>query len=113
MAIHRFLGFVSAYARQNWLYVGLGSYLVFSVLLKSATTIDITLPCLWTSLLGAKCFGCGLTTATVCLVKADIQGAYTHNALIFFILPALGVWVWYDMRLFYKQHTAPKHKALA
>lgn len=64
-----------------------GFYMGVSVVLKAFAGVDICLPCLWKSLLGVHCPACGLTTASVALLKGNLAMAYQSNPLIFIVLP--------------------------
>jgi hypothetical protein len=77
-----------AYLRSKALLSLVGAYFVFSILLHAATGIDICIPCIWSTVFGVHCPGCGLTTAMIHLVQLDPTGAWDKNPLVFFILPA-------------------------
>lgn len=78
-------------------------YIIISILLKSFSDINITIPCLWTTIFGMKCPGCGLTTASVELTHLHIQQAFQTNPLIFIILPAIAYYIISDYRKFRKR----------
>src|ERR1700740_1880658 len=75
------------YAKANWLYFLVGSYMFFSCVLKILTGINITIPCLFKTLFGWTCPGCGLTHAFMELLKLNPIGAWDHNPLIFLVVP--------------------------
>lgn len=75
------------YAMSQWLFVLVGGYFLFSMLLYAITDIDICIPCLWTTVFGVHCPGCGLTTATIHLLQLDPGGAWEANPLVFLMLP--------------------------
>lgn len=77
-----------------------GMYFVFSVVLKSLTGIDICLPCLWKTLFGLECIGCGLTRASVHLVQLDFSRALESNWIIFIVLPAGLYYLFSDFKKF-------------
>lgn len=64
-------------------------YIFVSVMLKTISIVDITIPCPIKSCFGISCLGCGLTTATVFLVRLDFVNAWHANPLVFAIVPFL------------------------
>lgn len=62
-------------------------YFLFSLVLKVVADIDICIPCLWKSIFGFECPGCGLTIAFICLIELEIKKAFETNCLIFFLFP--------------------------
>ncbi|MGB4413946.1 MAG: DUF2752 domain-containing protein [Paludibacter sp.] len=68
----------------------IATYFATSIVLKLGFNINILIPCLWKTLFGFECPGCGLTTAFIKIITLDISGAYNANPLIFIALP-LGV----------------------
>jgi len=62
-------------------------YFLFSTVLISISGIDICIPCLWKSIFGVQCPGCGLTTAFISLIELNFKNAYETNWLIFIIVP--------------------------
>jgi hypothetical protein len=62
-------------------------YFLVSCIIKSAGGLDLTIPCLWKSLFGLSCPGCGLTTGFVKLLQLDVTGAFQANKLVFVVLP--------------------------
>jgi hypothetical protein len=78
-----------------------GIYIVFSAILNILTGIDICVPCLFKSLFGFNCPGCGLTTAFISLVELDFKKAFDVNWLIFIVVP---------FGLFYLSQDYVKHK---
>ena len=67
------------------------SYEMVAMLLYAITDgeIDVCIPCLWTTIFGVHCPGCGLTTASIDLLKLDFAGAWEANPLVFAVLPAI------------------------
>lgn len=51
-------------------------YVILSAILKASTGVDICIPCLWDTIFGFHCPGCGLTTALISLLKCDLNTAY-------------------------------------
>lgn len=97
------------YIRSHWLVSAVLAYMVFSVLLKMSTGFNITIPCIYTKLLGVHCPGCGLTRALMALLRLDVKGAWDWNPLIFLVLPTISyllVWdyIRYTQRIFKNQH---------
>jgi hypothetical protein len=103
----RYLKLVGKYLWARGLFTAVGGYMIFSVLLYAATDIDICIPCLWTTLFGYHCPGCGLTTASINIVKLDFVGAWEANPLAFLILPAGLFFVYRDVSGFLKRENAP------
>ena len=64
-----------------------GVYFMFSAILKTVSGIDICIPCIWKSILGFNCPGCGLTTAFISLMELNFNHAFEANWLIFIIIP--------------------------
>lgn len=78
--------------RREWLYVLVFGYLAVSVVLNATFGWTMGIPCLFDSLLGRECPGCGLTRAGVCLVQGDFAGAWAANPLWVLVVP-LGSWI--------------------
>lgn len=78
---------VIKYIVYNKLIFVAGAYFLFSALLKAFMGIDICIPCLWKTLFGLSCPGCGITSAFTYLLKLDIMNAVKSNWLIIVILP--------------------------
>jgi hypothetical protein len=62
-------------------------YILLSTVLKSIAAIDICIPCIWKSIFGVQCPGCGLTTAFISLIELDYRKAFESNWLIYIITP--------------------------
>lgn len=75
------------YIAKNKIISTVVCYFLLSTLLKSVTDIDICIPCVWKSVFGFHCPGCGLTTAFISIIKLDFKNAIETNLLIFIILP--------------------------
>lgn len=87
--LQSYIKLVSSYLTRYWpstLFLG---FLVISTLLRAFTEINVTIPCLIRLVTGHQCLGCGLTTATIHLLKGDVQAAARANGLVFVILPVL------------------------
>jgi len=82
---------VTKYIAINKIVVIVGTYFIFSTILKATSSTDVCIPCLWKTIFGFHCPGCGLTTALISLMKLDFRGAFESNWIIFIVLP-LGVY---------------------
>lgn len=80
--------------------------MLLSVLLKLSFDTDIGIPCLWKTMFGFECPGCGLTTAFIKLLQLDLAGAYKSNLLIFIVVPAGFFYILSDYNKFKKQYRA-------
>ena len=79
------------YIAINKIVVIVGTYFIFSTILKATSGTDVCIPCLWKTIFGFHCPGCGLTTALISLMKLDFRGAFESNWIIFIVMP-LGVY---------------------
>ena len=75
------------YISKNKIISIVSFYFLFSVVLKAVTDIDVCIPCIWKSIFGFHCPGCGLTTAFISIIKLDFNNAIETNSLIFVIVP--------------------------
>jgi len=82
---------VTKYIAINKIVVIVGTYFIFSTILKATSGTDVCIPCLWKTIFGFHCPGCGLTTALISLIKLDFRGAFESNWIIFIVMP-LGVY---------------------
>lgn len=98
---------VYKYLWANKIISLVGGYIIFSVLVKAFLEIDIGIPCLWKTLSGYNCPGCGLTTASAKLTEMDIAGAYQANRLIFAVIPGGSFYILTDFIKFKKINTRP------
>lgn len=58
---------------------------------------SLSIPCLFRTITGWKCPGCGITTLFLCLLKLDFRGAFEANPFLFVTGPALlAELIWYD-----------------
>lgn len=89
---------ITGYFLKNKLIAAVGLYFVVSSILKLSTGIDICIPCIWKSIFGFQCPGCGLTTAFIDLLKLDFKGAYGSNRLIYIVAPAVLYFIITDLR---------------
>lgn len=93
------------YLRANWLFAAVFLYMLFSCILKIATGINITIPCLFSIILGFHCPGCGLTTAATQLLQLHFYKAWEHNPIIFIVIPAGIAYIINDFLRFKKKTT--------
>ncbi|MDM1292828.1 DUF2752 domain-containing protein [Sphingobacterium sp. N143] len=77
------------YLRVHWIYSMILGYFGISILLYLFLDIHILVPCLWKSISGYECPGCGLTTAFMALLQLDWQRAWAANPLIYILVPAI------------------------
>ena len=52
---------------------------------------DIKIPCVFYTVTGYLCPGCGTTRMAMALLRFDFVKAFSYNGAMFFVLPALGV----------------------
>jgi hypothetical protein len=93
--VHKTLIFILPYLKSRLWVLGAGLYLGLGVILFLSLQWNILPPCLWTSLWGIRCPGCGLTTAFLHLIQGQTLAAWDSNPLLFLVLPAgiyLGIW---------------------
>jgi len=75
------------YIKENIYFSIVGSYLFLSSILKATIDVDICIPCIWKTMFGFACPGCGLTSAFINLMKLDFNKAFESNWLIFIVIP--------------------------
>lgn len=75
-----------------------GIYIILSSILKATTEIDICIPCIWKTVFGFHCPGCGLTTAFIELMKFNFKAAFESNWLIYPIIPTAIYFIVSDFR---------------
>ena len=80
---------IRTYLKEYWITSSLIGYMLITTILKSYTSIDMTIPCVILYSTNVECYGCGLTTAMTHLFKLDILAAFEANPLIFIALPLL------------------------
>jgi len=91
--------------RKNFILI-VSSYILFSALMKSTIGIDICIPCIWQSIFGIHCPGCGLTTAFISIIEFDFKNAFETNWLIFIIIPLAIFYLIYDYVKFRNEYNA-------
>ncbi|NUN08229.1 MAG: DUF2752 domain-containing protein [Ignavibacteriaceae bacterium] len=67
----------------------IAAYYLFAFVLVSINGIDIFPPCLWDSLLGVECPGCGITRAVIKLSMLNFKDASNANPLVFAVIPLI------------------------
>ena len=77
------------YLKTYWISTAFFGYMILTTILKAFTSIDMTIPCLNYYFTGHTCWGCGMTTAAVYLLKLDVRAAIETNPLVFIVLPTL------------------------
>lgn len=92
--------YIVRYIGQNRFVSLVGLYLIISSLVMVSTGLNIGIPCLWKSVFGFDCPGCGLTTAFVSVLKFDFVGAYRTNFLIFILIPIGFIYMLMDFQKF-------------
>ena len=97
--------YIIKYLRENIILTLIFCYFIISVILNSLNIIDITIPCLWTSIFGYECPGCGFTTACQKVIHLDFIGAFESNKLFFIIAPALAYYIIVDYLKFREKQT--------
>jgi hypothetical protein len=81
---------IFSYLLKNKYYSLVVLYFFISILIKLFTGIDVTIPCIIHLTTGIHCPGCGLTGATLELLRFNPQGAFEKNPLIFPLIPLFG-----------------------
>jgi hypothetical protein len=100
-----FFQIVLTYIKREWIWAVFIGYELVAVVLAMFTKIDIAIPCLFTKLTGTECPGCGMTRATMSIMKFDFERAWHFNKLSFVILPILVTLILMDFKKFYKSQT--------
>lgn len=55
------------------------------------------IPCIFRTVTGYKCPGCGITHMMICLLRLDFKGAFLANRVIFILMPLFAVLIGYHM----------------
>ena len=97
---------ILSYIKVNKLFSFFWGYMVISLVFKTYSQIDFTIPCLFYCVWGIKCPGCGLTTACGAMAQLNFVEAYHHNPLVFVIVPSI---LFYFINDFYKFSYQLKH----
>ncbi len=91
-----------AYIKKEWIWSVFIGYELFAVVLAMFSRIDIAIPCLFTKMTGTECLGCGMTRATMSMIKFDFERAWHFNKLSFVVIPLLITLIALDFKKFYK-----------
>jgi hypothetical protein len=88
------------YLKKNLLIYALVTTYALLLVLR-ASGLDIWLPsCLITETTGYTCFGCGLNTAAIYLLRLEFAQAYMANPLIYLYVPIIIGWITFDFHKF-------------
>ncbi len=104
-----YLRLFKRYIKQNKLTSLFWGYVMFSILLKVVSDIDITIPCPIRLISGVHCLGCGLTTATIYMLKFNFVAAWYANPFAFIVDPLI---LFFMIRHFYKFLQTEKGRAM-
>ncbi|MDG1158415.1 MAG: DUF2752 domain-containing protein [Flavobacteriales bacterium] len=85
------------YFKSRWPYFLVVIYSLFALVLWFANGTDIMIPCIYTSISGYNCPGCGLTRAVILLLQFELKAAWQMNPLIFIVVPAISYFVIKDI----------------
>ena len=94
------------YIAKNKILAILGFYILFSSILKAVSDIDICIPCIWKSIFGIHCPGCGLTTAFISLIELNFKNAFETNWLVFIIVPTSIYYMTQNYIKFQREHNS-------
>lgn len=95
------------YLRLHWIYSLVIGYFGIAILLYLVSDIHILIPCLWKTITGYECPGCGLTTAFIALLRMDWGEAWSANPMIFGLVPVFIFLILRDFRRFIHRQTGP------
>ncbi|WP_286841623.1 MULTISPECIES: DUF2752 domain-containing protein [Sphingobacterium] len=90
------ISLVLKYLKCHWIYSLVLGYFGIAIGLYLLTDIHILIPCLWKSISGSDCPGCGLTRAFIALLRMEWQEAWLENPLIYMLVPLLTVLILRD-----------------
>lgn len=80
------LGFARERLRANLIPVLVIGCFAVLIGIEAFLHVEVTPPCLYTTLLGFHCPGCGLTRAFVSMARLDFGAAYATNPLAFVVV---------------------------
>ena len=89
MVVKYYINLIIRYLKANKLTSIFWGYIFVSIVLKAVSSIDITISCPIHSFFHINCLGCGITTATIAMLRFDFVGAWHANPLAFIIVPIL------------------------
>lgn len=88
------------YLKHNWIIYSIVFAYVLLILFK-AMGLDVWLPpCLISKTIGYSCFGCGLNTAAIHIIRFEFAEAFTTNPLIYLYVPLIIGWITIDFHKF-------------
>jgi hypothetical protein len=93
------------YISKNKILAIISLYFFSSTILKAVSNKDLCIPCIWKSIFGIQCPGCGLTTAFISLIKLNFKNAFETNWLIFIIVPFGIYYLTQDYLKFLKEYS--------
>ncbi|WP_129019723.1 DUF2752 domain-containing protein [Edaphocola flava] len=94
--------FVRMLKRHKW-YIILGGLYLLTIVADLGINNSFHIPCLFKTLFGISCPGCGITRAIGALFQGNVQEAWQYNPLLFFIIPILIASLVYQWRSIYHQ----------
>lgn len=99
---------IFSYLLENRVYSAFALYSIVGIILHQLFEIDILIPCLFTTLFGFNCPGCGITHAFIELLSFNFSEAWHYNPLIYILIPAGAFYVLKDFKSFYDKKIAYK-----
>jgi hypothetical protein len=103
------INLIAKYLKYHWVFTSFITYELFACVLKLTAGINITIPCLYTTVFGIHCLGCGLTTAFIEILKLNPANAWNSNPLVFFIIPMASIFLIRDFMRFNKRIAKPAY----
>lgn len=94
--------FVRMLSLYKW-YLILGGLYLATIILDPLFEGGLHIPCLFRSLFGINCPGCGMSRAIGALIKGDLEGAWQYNPQLFIVIPILFIALLYQWRSIYHQ----------
>ncbi len=93
------LRYINSHHLLGWAAV----YFIVMGLLKILTGINLLPPCLSVLILGMECWGCGMTTGILNIIKLDFAAAYAANPMSLIVFPAGMYFIVRDFLAFLKE----------
>jgi hypothetical protein len=110
---NRWATLVARYLWSRGLFTAVGAYFLFSIILYATTGIDICIPCIWYTIFGVHCPGCGLTKAFIYILQLDFASAWNSNPLAFVVAPAGIFFLYKDISRFLKREVPAEQVAVS
>jgi len=83
----------------KWVVI-LSPFFVLSIY-KLCSVLNIKTLCIWKLLTGHNCWGCGMTHATICILKGNFIEAIEYNKFVIIVFPLLlFCWLKYIFKTF-------------